>query len=78
METFSTILPYIEIGLAVVLVVIILVQRSSSGLGSAFGGGGDFAVGNYTRRGGEKTIFYLTIIIAVLFVASVIADSLYF
>lgn len=50
--------------LAVILVVLILLQAQGSGLGVTFGGRGE----NYhTRRGLEKVIFYLTIVMVTLF-----------
>jgi len=55
----------IQIILAIILVIFILLQQRGSGLGMAFGGGD----GNVyrSRRGIEKIIFYMTIIIAALF-----------
>jgi len=64
----ASILPIIQIVLAILLVVGVLLQQSDAGLGSAFGGGEGSGV--HTRRGAEKTIFNLTIIISVLFVVS--------
>jgi protein translocase SecG subunit len=64
----SNILPIIQIILGILLVGAILMQQSDAGLGSAFGGGD--GSGGHTRRGMEKTIFYATIIMAVLFVVS--------
>ena len=69
----QTILPYIQIALAVILAILILMQQSEAGLGSAFGGG-DSDVGHHTRRGSERIIFIATIIIAVLFAASAIVS----
>lgn len=69
METLSGFLPYIQIILAIVLTALVLMQQSGSELGGAFGGGDMGGVG-HTRRGIEKTIFILTIIVAILFVVS--------
>jgi len=52
--------------------VAILVQQKGSGLGSAFGGG-DSGVPR-TKRGPEKFIVRLTIVLAILFLASAIAN----
>ena len=71
METLSGFLPYIQIILAIALTVLVLIQQSGSELGGAFGGGDMGGIG-HTRRGIEKTIFILTIIVAILFVASAI------
>jgi protein translocase SecG subunit len=65
----ANILPIIQIVLSVLLVAGVLIQQSDAGLGSAFGGG-DGGGGGHTRRGMEKNIFYGTIVIAILFVAS--------
>jgi len=59
---------YIQIFLAVLLVVGILLQNTSAALGSAFGGGGGETESFHTRRGAEKTIFGATKIVAILFV----------
>ena len=51
--------------LAVVLISAILLQQRGTGLGGAFGG----EVTAYrSRRGIERTLFRLTIVLAVLFV----------
>ena len=54
-----------QILVAILLSVVILLQAKGSGIGSALGGGtsGSFR----TRRGVEKTLFQLTIVIAVIF-----------
>lgn len=68
------ILPWIQGTLVVALTALILIQRNSAGVGAAFGGS-DTSL-HYTRRGAEKVIFYATILIAILFAASVLASSL--
>ncbi len=65
MQSIIQFLPWIQAGLSVVLVVLILLQRSEAGLGTAFGDSGNAVT--YTRRGAEKIMFRTTIIIAVLF-----------
>ena len=67
------ILPIIQIILSILLVGGILLQRSEAGLGSAFGAS-SLGEARYHRRGFEKTLFTLTIIIAVLFAASAFAS----
>jgi preprotein translocase subunit SecG len=59
---------------ALLIIVAVLVQNQGSGLGDAFGGGG----GNVYRskRGFEKGLFVFTIILAVVFVASILARFL--
>ena len=69
MENLTNILPYAQIGLSVLLVAAVLLQQSSNDVGGAFGGGEGFSQ-QHTRRGFEKTMFNITIVIAILFVAS--------
>jgi preprotein translocase subunit SecG len=55
----------IQIIISVALIVLILLQTKGSGLGSLFGGSDS---GIYTtRRGLERTLFNITIGLAVLF-----------
>lgn len=68
----ETLLPYIQIVLSVLMVILILLQRSAAGLGGAFGGDG-FSSGHHTRRGSEKILFNTTVIVSILFGLSVVA-----
>jgi len=61
----------VQIIVSILLIIIILLQQKGSGLGSAFGG--DSAVYR-TKRGAEKTIFRLTIILSFLFLATALAS----
>jgi preprotein translocase subunit SecG len=56
-----------QILVAVILTLVLLLQSKGSGVGTALGGGsgGSFR----TRRGVEKTLFQLTIILAIVFLA---------
>lgn len=56
-----------QILVSIVLTIVILLQAKGSGIGTALGGGtsGSFR----TRRGVEKTLFQLTIVLAVVFLA---------
>jgi protein translocase SecG subunit len=71
----ATILPYIQIILSVVLIVLILMQQSEAGLGSAFGGG-DGGSGHHTRRGSDRVIFIASIVVGALFALSAIVSFL--
>ena len=66
MTSFTHILPWIQIGVSALLIITILLQQTGAGLGGALGGG-DGASNYRTRRGFEKFLFYLTIIIAIIF-----------
>lgn len=67
-EIFISALPWAQVVLSVLLSVLILIQRSEAGLGSAFGGDSGGSV-SYTRRGTELLIFRTTIVLAILFVS---------
>ena len=69
MENLSNLLPYIQIFLSILLMIVVLIQQSDAGLGGAFGGGDSFS-GGHTKRGVEKVLFNSTIVIGILFVAS--------
>ena len=66
MVFISHILPWLQIILAILLVTGILLQQNQEGLGSAFGGSGSGGV-VYSKRGFEKNLFIITIILAILF-----------
>jgi preprotein translocase subunit SecG len=57
---------YIILVISVVLVILVLLQSKGGGLGGVFGGDGN---AYQTRRGLEKGIFVVTVILAVIFVA---------
>jgi len=72
----ESILPIIQIILSVLIVITILLQRTSSGFDGALGGGSGENSITTTRRGFEKVLFRATIVIAVLLVASSIVTLL--
>ena len=57
---------------AVILVSLILIQTRGASLGAGFGGGGD-AGGGSVRRGSERTVHQITIILTVVFALSLTA-----
>ena len=65
----SSLLPYIQIGISVLLIAAILLQQSSAGMGGAMGGD-NFSAAFHTRRGSESVILIGTINLAVLFAVS--------
>jgi preprotein translocase subunit SecG len=69
----SLILNILQIIFAVLLITAILLQAQGSGLGAAFGGEGNVF---RTRRGLDKILFYSTIIIAILFFGTALANVL--
>lgn len=55
---------YITIGSMVLLTILILLQTRGAGLGAGLGGGGEV---NTVRRGSDRTIHYITIILVIIF-----------
>ena len=62
-----------QIALSVLLIVAILFQRTGASLGGAFGAD-NFSSGYHTRRGLEKTLFWATIILGILFAVSALIN----
>lgn len=61
----------VQIVLSVLLITAILLQSKGTGLGAAFGGESNV----YSqRRGFEKTLFTLTIILSVLFLGTALLN----
>lgn len=61
---------YITIISMIILTILILVQTRGASLGAGLGGGGGEI--NTVRRGSDKSLHQLTIIIAFIFVASIV------
>lgn len=57
-------LQFIQIAVAILLMITILLQNKGAGLSGIFGGGGDVF---RTKRGAEKILFISTIILAAIF-----------
>lgn len=75
MTLLHTALPYVQIVLSVLIIVCVLLQRTGSSLGGAFGAD-NFSSGFHTRRGLEKTLFQTTIVLGVLFALSALVNLL--
>ena len=65
----NSIYDYITVGSAVLMVIFILMQTRGAGLGAGFGGSAEI---NTVRRGSDKTLFQLTIVLATIFIGSII------
>ena len=74
MKAISSLLPYIQIVLAIILVAAILLQQTGAAMGGAFGGSDNFSSAFHTRRGFEKTLFIITIAVAILFAVSALLN----
>lgn len=69
MDIVSTVLPYVQIILSILLTAAILLQQRGSSMGGAFGGD-NFSAAYHTRRGAELFLYRFSIVVAILFVAS--------
>lgn len=72
----KSLLPYIQLILSVLLVAAVLLQRTGAQVGGAFGGSDNFSSAFHTRRGLEKGLFVVTIIIGILFAVSALIGLL--
>ncbi len=66
----DSILQIITVVSAVLVIIAILLQQRGASLGAGFGGSGELYT---TRRGIDKSLFEATIILAVIFVLSILA-----
>ena len=66
-----TLLYVVQIILGITLAGLVLVQSKNSGVGAVFGGDSSFRT---TRRGLEKTLFNLTVIVSIAFFLVAIAS----
>ncbi len=69
------ILPYIQIAIAIILVILVLLQQRGTALGSAFGQESGFYG---TMRGAEKKIFVLTCVFGAIFILLALASHIYY
>ena len=67
--TFENYLNLAQLVISIVLIVVVLLQTRGGDIGAAFGAGGGGGSSFRTRRGLEKTLFQLTIVLAFVFVA---------
>lgn len=61
-----------QIIVSICLIVLVVLQAKGSGLSGVFGGSTNY----HAKRGVEKTLFYATIVIAVVYVALAIANAI--
>jgi preprotein translocase subunit SecG len=64
---------YVTIISMALLTILILIQTRGASLGAGLGGGGEV---HTVRRGSDKTIHQLTIVLAFIFAASIILGVL--
>lgn len=71
--TIGTILQAVTIVSAVLMILFILLQARGATLGAGFGSSGELFT---TRRGIDKSLYEATIVLAVVFVLSILAGLL--
>lgn len=64
-----TTINYVTIGSAILVTILILLQTRGASLGAGMGGGGEV---NTVRRGSDKTLHQITIILAIVFASSIL------
>lgn len=67
-------LDYITLISAILTVLLILLQQRGASLGAGFGASGELYT---TRRGVEKRIFQTTVVMAAVFVMSILASLIF-
>lgn len=60
---------YVTVVSVTLLIILILIQTRGASLGAGLGGSGEV---NIVRRGSDKTLHQLTIIMVVIFAASIL------
>ncbi len=67
MKSFLTIFQVI---VSILLIVSIVIQEKGVGLSATFGGGGEFY---RSRRGLDRMLFIVTVVLSILFIATSVA-----
>ncbi len=62
-------LQIVTVGSAVLMIIAILLQQRGASLGAGFGGSSELYT---TRRGLDKNLFEVTVVLAVVFVLSIL------
>ena len=71
--SLDTILTVVMAGSSVLMMISILLQQRGATLGAGFGSSGELYT---TRRGIDKNLFEVTIVLAVIFVSSILVGLL--
>lgn len=71
--SFEVVTPVITLVSAILLIITILLQQRGASLGAGFGSSGELFT---ARRGLDKNLFDVTVILAVVFVLSILAGMI--
>ncbi len=69
----GSLLQFVTLGSGVLMIICVLLQQRGASLGAGFGSSGELYT---TRRGLDKSLFDATIVLAVVFVLSILAGLL--
>jgi preprotein translocase subunit SecG len=69
----DSILQIVTVGSALLMIIAILLQQRGASLGAGFGSSGELYT---TRRGLDKNLFEVTVVLAVIFVLSILVGLL--
>jgi len=69
----ASVLQYITVGSGILMILSILLQQRGASLGAGFGSSGELYT---TRRGLDKSLFDTTVVLAVIFVFSILGALL--
>ena len=69
MKSSMNVFNYITIGDVLILIFLILIQTRGASLGAGLGGSGEI---NTVRRGSDKTLHQITILLVIVFALSLI------
>lgn len=69
----ASLLQYVTVGSGILMILTILLQQRGASLGAGFGSSGELYT---TRRGLDKSLFDTTIVLAVVFVFSILGALL--
>lgn len=69
----NTILQFTTVGSSVLMILAILLQQRGASLGAGFGSSGELYT---TRRGLDKNLFEVSVVLGVVFVLSILAGLL--
>lgn len=68
---WNGILQIVTVGSAALMMLLVLLQQRGASLGAGFGSSGELFT---TRRGLEKSLFEVTVVMAVIFVLSILVS----
>ena len=69
----TVVIGYVNIISAVLIIICVLLQNKGSGLSGTFGGDSE---SYYTRRGMDKALLIITVILLIIFISSTLIRSI--